>query len=231
MDKPDGLTLVPFDKDEIIDFLAPLPVGRIWGVGNVTRKVLEKAGVVSIGDLQQIELRDLVSVVGEHSSNHLKQLAYGRDDREIGNTVKEQSISKETTFNKDVREYEILERALLELIDNVGEQLRSQGKYAGVIRLKLRWQGFKTITRQRQMKPPCCDAFGLRNAAIALLKKEPLLKPVRLIGIGVSGICDRKIEQLCLFDDESQTREKKERLSRSVDALKSRYGDAAVGRV
>ncbi len=230
MDKPDGLTLVPFDKDDIIAFLAPLPVGRIWGVGAVTSKALEGIDVISVGDLQRIELRTLVGVVGEHSASHLKQFSFGRDKREIGNTVKEKSISKETTFNKDVRDREPLEHALLKLIDDVGEQLRAQSKYAGVIRLKLRWQGFKTITRQRKMKPPCCDAFSLRQAALGLLEKEALLGPVRLIGIGVSGICDRKVEQLSLFDEVDDNREKKETLSRSVDALKKKYGNAAVGR-
>jgi DNA polymerase-4 len=150
--------------------------------------------------------------------------------REIGHSVKEKSISKESTFNKDVTDYEVLAQALLNLIDNVGGQLRAQNKYAGVIRLKLRWQGFKTITRQRQLKPPCCDAFTLRHAALGLLQKEKLEKPVRLIGIGLSGICDRKEEQLSLFGDVDASREKMERLSRSVDALKSKFGSSSVGR-
>ncbi len=230
MDKPNGLTLVPFDKDDIIAFLAPLPVGRIWGVGAVTQKALNGAGVMTVGDLQSVELRKLVGVVGEHSASHLRELSFGRDERGIGNTVKEKSISKETTFKKDVRDREPLEHALLDLIDNVGEQLRAQEKYAEVIRLKLRWQGFKTITRQRKLNPPCCDAFSLRQAALALLEKEALLGPVRLIGVGVSGICDRKVEQLSLFGDDTQDREKKESLSRSVDALKKKYGNTSVGR-
>jgi len=230
MDKPNGLTLVPFAKDEIIEFLAPLPVGDIWGVGAVTRKSLETISVKTIGDLQRIELHDLVGVVGEHSAGHLKQLSFGRDDREIGNIVKEKSISKETTFNKDIRDRAPLERALLDLIDNVGEQLRAQEKYASVIRLKLRWQGFKTITRQRKINPPCCDAFSLRQAALALLNKEIIAQPVRLIGVGVSGICDRKVEQLSLFGDDTQTRKKRENLSHSVDNLKEKYGHDAIGR-
>jgi DNA polymerase-4 len=230
MDKPDGLTLVPFSEDAIIGFLAPLPVGRVWGVGSVTQKHLNQAGIETVGDLQKTDLRTLVGLVGLHSADHLKRLAYGRDSREIGGKVKDRSISKESTFARDISDRNRLENVLLNLIDNVGSQLRASGKYAGVIRLKLRWQGFKTISRQRRLNPPCCDAFTLRNAAVALLRKEQILQPVRLIGIGVSSLCDRQVEQLSLFDDIGDNRDKKEKLSHSVDALKKKFGNDSVGR-
>jgi DNA polymerase-4 len=230
MDKPDGLTLVPFSREAIVAFLAPLSVGRIWGVGAVTQKSLEAAGIRTIGDLQNASLGTLVRVVGEHSTGHLKRLAYGEDDREIVTEHEEKSISKEHTFARDVVDRDVLEGVLLTLVDSVGSTLREKQKYAGVIRLKLRWQGFTTVTRQRQLESPCCDAFGLRHAALALLSKEEISQPVRLIGIGVSRLCDRPVEQLSLFDDGGQTREKRETLSRSVDALQERFGSGAIGR-
>lgn len=230
MDKPDGLTEVPFSRDAVIAFLEPLPVSKIWGVGAVTQKNLESKGIKTVGDLQRISIQKLISIVGEHSANHFKLLAYGEDAREIVTNEAEKSISKEHTFPKDVRSFEALEHVLFDLTDEVGEQLRAKRKYAGVIRLKLRWRGFKTITRQRQMRPPCCDAFSLRGAALALLKNEKISRPVRLIGIGVSGLCDRKTEQLSLFGDDMENREKRERLSHSVDTLQAEYGEKAVKR-
>jgi len=231
MDKPDGLTMVPFAKEAIIEFLAPLPVGRIWGVGAVTQQNLEAKGIRTIGDLQRATLATLVSIVGEHSTGHLKRLAHGEDDRDIVTDREEKSISKEHTFSKDVLDRDTLEGVLLTLIDEVSTLLREKEKFAGVLRLKLRWQGFKTITRQRQLKPACCDAFSLRRAAKALLSSEAISRPVRLIGIGVSDLCDRPSEQLSLFDDDSGVREKQENLSRSVDSLRTKYGTPSIGRV
>ncbi len=230
MDKPDGLTLVPFSREAIVDFLAPLSVGRIWGVGAVTQQHLEADGIRTIGDLQQVGLATLVQTVGEHSAGHLRRLAYGEDDREIVTEHEEKSISKEHTFAKDVMSRDVLDGVLLSLIDEVGCTLREKQKFATVVRLKLRWQGFKTITRQRRLEVPCCDAFGLRHAAMALLSKDPISQPVRLIGVGVSGLCERPSEQLSLFDDAPQDREKRETLSRSVDALQEKFGRAAIGR-
>ena len=231
MDKPDGLTLVPFARDAIVEFLAPLPVGRIWGVGGVTQKHLEAIGIRTVGDLQRVSMPQLIRSVGEHSAGHLKLLAYGEDAREIVTEHEEKSISKEHTFPKDVVQRETLRQVLLTLADEVGTRLRQKERYASVVRLKLRWQGFKTITRQRQLRPASCDAFSLRSAALALLKAESIDNPVRLIGFGVSGLWDRPPEQLSLFDDAAEAREKQETLSRSVDALRTKFGGSAIGRV
>jgi DNA polymerase-4 len=230
MNKPDGLTLVPFDEDAIIKFLAPMPVERIWGVGAVTAKVLQKGGISLVADLQAIDLHHLVRLVGEHSANHLKMLAYGRDTREIGRSVKEPSISKEQTFAHDIRDRDKLEKSLLNLVDNVSTQLRAKNRYAGVVRLKLRWQGFKTITRQKRLSQPCNDAFTLREVALVLFRKEQLVKPVRLIGFGASKLTGRRAEQLSLFEQASENIEKRERLSKSVDLLKQKFGEGAIVR-
>lgn len=231
MDKPDGVTVVPIERQAIVEFLAPLPVGRIWGVGAVMQQQLEDVGIRTVGDLQQMTQLALARLVGEHAAERLKHLAHGEDAREIVTEHEEKSISKEHTFPKDVENVKELESVLLSLVDEVGSRLRAKERYAGVIRLKLRWQGFRTITRQRQLRPPCCDAFSLRRAAMAIFNDEPINQPVRLIGIGVSGLCDRPAEQLGLFDDSVQEREKREHLSRSVDALQEKFGPDAVGRV
>jgi DNA polymerase IV len=230
LDKPDGLTVVPRAHREILLFLASLPVERIWGVGRMTRTLLHDHGIRTIGELQTVPERRLAGIVGKHGARHLQRLALGEDARELELTRVEKSISKEHTFGVDCSCGETLESVLLDLVDEVGSRLRGAGKYASLIRLKLRWQGFDTITRQRRLEQPCCDDFALREAALALFREQERSRPVRLIGFGVSKLCDRRAEQLTLFASESEKRDRKERLSRTVDRIRSRYGDDSIER-
>jgi nucleotidyltransferase/DNA polymerase involved in DNA repair len=229
MDKPDGLTVVPNSRQEIITFLAPLPVGRIWGVGKVTQNLLESKGIMTVGDLQETPERLLSALVGKHSARHLRRLAFGEDKREIETEREEKSISKEHTFRHDTSDRETVRQMLLELVDDVGRRLRESGKLAGVARLKIRWKGFKTITRQRTLNHPRRDDFSLREIATELFTTEELVKPVRLIGFGVSGLTDRASRQLGLFDDISD-RSKREQLSRAVDDIRREHGSKSIGR-
>jgi len=227
MNKPDGLMVVPRSREKIIAFLAPLPVGRIWGVGTVLQKQLNGAGIMTIGDLQRCALPVLEQVAGRHTAEHLMRLAFGEDARELEMEREEKSISKEHTFNRDVREAERLERTLLGLAEEVGARLREKGRYAGTARLKLRWRNFKTITRQRTLEAPCCDDFSLRAAALALLRAEGVNQAVRLIGFGVSDLQERPVAQLSLFGGDDAAREKRERLCHAVDSLRKRFGTEA----
>ncbi len=225
LNKPDGLTVVPTTRDGIIAFLAPLPVGRIWGVGSVLQAQLNAAGIITIGDLQHQPPAALEQITGKHTADHLLRLAFGEDARELETEREEKSISKEHTFSRDVRDAQRLERTLLELTDDVGMKLRERKRYAGTARLKLRWRNFKTITRQRPLEPPCCDDFSLRAAALALLHAEGVRQAVRLIGFGVCDLQDHPAAQLSLFG--SETTDKRERLCRVVDDLRKRFGPVA----
>ncbi len=230
MDKPDGLTVVPTDPDAIAAFLAPLSVGRIWGVGKVTQAQLEKAGLNTIGQIQTMDLQRLVRILGEHGAARLYHLAFGRDDREVETEHEEKSISNEHTFTHDCRDYDEIRSVLMHLTDKVGRRLRASGKLAGLARLKLRWQGFETITRQRPMDPPACDDFTLRAMAGELLNNEALVKPVRLIGFGVSKLTTEAPSQLTLMMDEEKSRQRKERLSQAVDTLRETFGPGSIHR-
>ena len=231
LEKPDGLTVVPRSRDDIAAFLAPLPVSRIWGVGRVTQERLEKMGVSKVGHLQNASLDALARVVGEHGARHLRNLAWGEDAREVETEHEEKSISKEHTFPHDCRSREEVRRVLVELADDVGRRLRKAGKYAELARLKLRWQGFKTITRQRMFDHSVCDDFSLRTMADALLESEELIKPVRLIGFGVARLTDHPSRQLDLFGKEQQADDgKKERLSRTVDKIRAELGGDSLKR-
>ena len=230
MDKPDGLTVVPTDPAAIATFLAPLPVGRIWGVGKVMQRHLEKAGIQTIAHLQQIDPDRLARLIGEHGAAHLQQLAWGRDDRSVETEREEKSISNEYTFSEDCADYTTIRAVLIDLADKVGGRLRGSENLAGLARLKLRWQGFETITRQRPIDPPACDDFSLRALAVELLDNETLVKPVRLIGFGVSRLATEPPPQLTLLMDDEQTRQRNERLSHVVDRIRRDFGSDSIRR-
>jgi nucleotidyltransferase/DNA polymerase involved in DNA repair len=231
LNKPDGLTVVPGDEAGVLAFLAPLPIGRLWGVGKVTRPVLESAGYRTIGDLLKTDPARLAAVVGQDAAQHFLHLARGEDDRALELDVEEKSISREYTFDTDCQSREAVRTVLLDLVDDVGRQLRAASRYAGLARLKLRWKSFETLTRQRPFEHPVCDDFSLRAAAEALFAAEPMKHEVRLVGFGVGRLQDAPRRQLDLFADrEGPSEEKRERLNRTVDTLRERLGSAKIRR-
>ena len=231
--KPDGLVVAPRERQAILAFLAPMPVGRLWGVGRVLRAELESHGYRTIGDLQRAERGQLAARAGRHVADHLIRLAFGDDPREIETERTELSISREHTYDTDCRDPERLRSTLRDLADDVGRRLRESGRYATIGRLKLRWSDFRTITRQRPFKLPCFDDMALREMALALFDDEQVRQPVRLIGFGVSGLVTERAEQPDLFDfaaDTPSRRERQERLSLTVDHLRETLGEASIRR-
>lgn len=222
--KPDGLTVVPRDRTSMLAFLAPLPVGRLWGVGKVLRTLLEGHNYRIIGDIQRASESSLISVVGHHTAHHLLRLAFGEDEREIETKQEEKSISREHTFPVDCRDPKRLRTVLRDLVDDVGRQIRTAHKFASIGRLKLRWSDFQTLTRQRAFSTPVCDDFTLRRMALELFEAEPLIHPVRLIGFGVSGLVVKRHTQLSLFDDPADRRDRDEKLCHTIDKLRDKLG-------
>lgn len=228
MNKPDGITVVPSSRNDIQAFLAPLPVGRIWGVGPVLEGKLRSARISTIGDLQAADSETLESVAGKHTADHLRKLCIGEDHRPVEALESEKSISREHTYGRDVRDRNVLQKTLGQLIGDVGQKLRAAGLYAGAVRIKIRWQGFKTITRQCTLASAVCDDFSLREAGFRLLGSESLQHPVRLIGFGVQDLQSKPSQQLNLFDDKGASHANREKLSRTVDGLRHRFGDRSV---
>lgn len=233
MNKPDGITIVPTEAREIQRFLAPLPVRSIFGVGGAMAKFLNQSGIKTIGDIQHTQFSTLVALLGENYAEHLYSLSFGRDSREVTDERIEKSISREYTFGEDERNIEVVRQVLLDLASDVGAQLRAAKKYANTIKLKLRWADFKTITRQCTLPIAVCDDFSIRDTAQELLLRENILSAIRLIGIGVTGLCDSNapIEepQLTLFTDtatkEAERSQKKERLSKAIDNVRANILD------
>ncbi len=234
MNKPDGLTLVPFEQKAIEQFLAPLPISRMWGAGKVTQKKLLSLGLTTIGQLQACDPVELERVVGTHAASVFARLASGIDQRQIEMDTEEKSISNETTFGSDLTDRDEIEAAFKRLIDKVGSRLRQAGLFASTIHIKLRWSDFSTITRQTRLIHPCCDDITLREIGLELLDLHLRHRPVRLIGFGVSGLNETdqpETQQLNLFDHPNDAPyEKRKRLSQTTDTIRIKYGSKSLKR-
>ncbi|OGV72699.1 MAG: hypothetical protein A2340_05380 [Lentisphaerae bacterium RIFOXYB12_FULL_60_10] len=231
LNKPDGITVVPVDPDAIRAFLAPLPVRKLWGVGAVTGRLLESAGLRTIGDVQGCGHSRLAALLGRDAARDLQALSRGEDDRSLELSREEKSISREHTFDQDCEQARVVEAMLIDLVEDVGIRLRAGGYYAECVRIKVRWSGFETLTRQRQLPAPVCDDFTLRDLAHALWREVGMRRPVRLIGFGVSRLVESVSRQIPLFEADDADTRRRERLSRTVDGLRRRFGKDVLRRL
>ena len=234
MRKPDGLTVVPTDPEGIRAFLDPLPVKRIWGVGEATAKRLAEIGVATVRDLRALSERTLSALLGSAVFGaHLHRLANGEDDRQLTMEWQEKSISREHTYPEDEPRRDRLVATLRDIADDVGFRLRRDGRFATVGKLKIRWGDFRTVTRQRPFDGGVRDDFTFREMALRLFDDVYDGRPIRLIGFGVTGLREEAPQRqgTLLFDegpDPSVVQEKREKLCRTLDALRGRLGEDAV---
>lgn len=149
MNKPDGVTRVPTEATAIRAFLAPLDIGRIWGVGRKTLPLLNRHGLRTIGDVQRRTRDEICVLLGPQMGAHIYHLARGEDRRRIQTRREEKSISSETTFDEDLRDRDSLRLALIGQCERVGRRLRRSGMWASVVHIKLRMANFETLSRQR----------------------------------------------------------------------------------
>jgi DNA polymerase-4 len=227
LDKPDGLVVVPTDAIEA--FLEPLPVSRLWGVGKVSNRDLAEMGVHTIGDLRRLPEELLLSRFGK-SAAHLVRLARGIDDRRVVPDRDAKSISHETTFATDIGDAEVLRSWLLELTEQVASRLRRQGLRGKTVFIKVRYADFHTVTRSESLDAPNNVTRELYVTAARLLQAELARspRPVRLLGMGASGMTGEELEQGQLF--ETEDREQQRRIDTVVDSIKSRFGNRALRR-
>ena len=193
--KPDGLTLIR--ESEKVAFLRPLPVRCLHGVGAVTESNLRRAGVETIGELQDYP-GDLRPWVGSWATE-LRAFAFGEDLRplELGDDIK--SISSETTFGVDTEDRSILRASLREQADEISGKLDRRRLSAQTVQVKVRYADFTTLTRQISVEEGVHEPREIYRLACHLLGRERLVnRPLRLIGIGVSGLVDRQARQLWL---------------------------------
>lgn len=221
LDKPDGLVVVEPGGEAV--FLAPLPVSRLWGVGKVTAGELAALGVATIGQLQALPQATLVARFGSHGAD-LHELAFGRDERPVTPVTPPKSIGAETTFDVDCRDRARLDVTLRGQAERIAGELRAEGYAACRVTLKLRWADFRTITRART-GDPTQDGLEIYRRATALLGRERLAQPVRLIGVSASTLRPAGTGQLDLLDPAAVRRE---RLASVVDGITGRFGPGAI---
>lgn len=222
--KPMGVLHVPAGEEA--DFLAPLPVRMLPGVGPKTGARLEAIKVRTIGDLASLPTEVLYNTFGERGRD-LATSALGRDSRKVVEGREARTMSAERTFAKDVADLDMLEAALRELSERVGRRLRRTGIGGFTVRIKLRWPDFSTITRQMRLAQPTDQDAEIFSAARALFHKEwrPGRK-IRLLGVGVAQLGEHP-RQLELFDRQWQ---QDARLLKALDDIRARYGPQAVQR-
>lgn len=191
--KPDGLTVIR--EGEKVAFLRPLKVESLHGVGHVTAANLHRAGIQTVGDLQDYP-GDLRPFVGSWAAE-LKRFAMGDDPRplELGDDVK--SISSETTFLRDTDDRTILRQCLREAADEIAGKLARRRLAAHTVQVKVRYGDFKTLTRQFSMEEPITEARVLFRVGCWLLGREHLVhRPLRLLGLGASSLVEDQLRQL-----------------------------------
>jgi DNA polymerase IV len=194
--KPDGLTLIT--EKEKVEFLRPLPVRALYGVGKVTEQILQQAGMKTVGDLQDYT-GDLRALVGSFGPK-LKGFAFGQDDRplELGDEIK--SISGEETFLRDTDDRKTLRACLRTQAADIAGRLKHRRLGAHTVQVKVRYGDFTTLTRQITVEDPLSEADDIYRLGCFLLGRERLVsRPLRLLGLGVASLREPSQRQLLLL--------------------------------
>jgi len=221
---PNTITIIPPGKES--NFLAPLPVQSLWGIGPKTAEKLAAIGIRTIGDLAETSSASLEALLGRFGPELIAR-AKGIDDRPIELEHETKSISNEVTFAKDRSDEKYLLQTLRALSEQVGERLRKESLAGSTIQIKMRWADFTTITRQTTLASATNLDQEIYSPASSLFYENwPKGKPVRLIGVGVSNL-GPPVYQLSLWEDDHQ---KEENLLNAVDELRERFGRNIIKR-
>lgn len=195
--KPDGLTVVP--PRRVQEFLAPLPVRRLHGVGPATERALAELGVVTVADLRRQPVGQLLERFGRQGRT-LFDFARGIDERPVETHSERKSLGTENTYSRDLAGREVVEPELARLAAGLAAALVSRDLACCTVTLKVRYSDFTTITRSRTLTAPLRDVHGLSRCALDLLERtEALRRPVRLLGVTASNLVHSAADQLHLF--------------------------------
>jgi len=223
--KPNGLLVIK--ADAVQQFLHPLPVEALWGVGAATGETLRRLGLKSVGDVATIPRRTLERAVGDSLGAHLHELANGVDDRLVTPHEPAKSVGSEETFSSDLDDTEVILREILRLADRTASRLREKGMCGRTVVLKVRWSNFKTITRSRTLPAEFDNASEIYEAVKDLyLKLDPQRPRIRLLGVSVSSLAPGPPRRQLLLDDSGRAAWNEAALA--VDDIRRRFGEGAV---
>ena len=242
LDKPDGLVVIPYGKE--CESLANLPIKRIWGVGPSTERRLKHGGFLLIKDIQALlDEKPLVPYVG-NQARRIWELARGIDERPVEPDRQIQSVGNEETYESDVEDPTVIDLELHYFANRVAKRLRKYGLMGNTVSIKVRYNDFKTISRQKRLDSTTDQERIIYDTSVLLWNKlmrertgipfvqahtsilDMPIKPIRLLGVTVSGLSTEGIVQEDLFSIEAD--EKEEKLSTVLDSLASKFGENAI---
>jgi DNA polymerase-4 len=224
--KPDGLVVVP--AGEVTALLDPLPVRRLFGIGNKTAPQLERVGIVTLRDLRLAPDAVLRPVFGRYVAQ-VKARAAGIDERPVIADWDEKQISAEETFETDIADPARLHAELAQLADRMAARLRAQGWLSERVVVKIRRKDFKTYTRQCAIRPATQETRPLASAAAKLLDEWLAAQPraaIRLLGVGAADLT--AAPQLDLFAVPES--ERNQHLDAAIDSIRAKFGNSALSR-
>jgi DNA polymerase-4 len=193
MHKPDGFTLIT--EDDIRSRIWPLPVRKLWGVGPKTEAYLKEKGIQTVEDLASLSLDRLIEEFGQSYGSYLYEASRGIDESSLITHWEPKSISRETTFQRDVDNWQALAKALVELTKEVVLHMKEEGYQGRTVTLKIRFNDFKTFTRAKTLSQHIDSEEEVRKAAFNCLSRVEIKKKVRLIGVRVGNLKKIKEEE------------------------------------
>jgi len=228
--KPDGLLVVR--PERVRGFLDPMPLGALRGVGPKTEPRLLAMGLRTVGDVRRCPLEALRRHLGARTGTQIHLQSHGLAADELDPGVGRKSISKETTFSEDVSDAVLLRETLLWAAQEVGFLAREEGRAGRLVTLKIRFHPFETHTRSRTLERPTASDGEIFRAACALLESEPRrARPVRLIGVGLSGWEAAPVGQRDLFGEAApEPAPADRRLDETLDAIRRKFGEGYLQR-
>ena len=223
--KPNGLHIVPADK--VLEFLHPLPLGALWGVGEKTAIQLERLGLRTVADIAHTPVKILSRVIGDAVAQHLVDLSWGRDLRSVTPHVAEKSIGAERTFEDDIDDFDVLLAHLLELSSKLAARLRSSNQVAKTITLKVRSADFTTVTRSKSLEIPTDVGHEIYLTGSQLFHGLDLARTrIRLLGLRATGLRQeaQTSVQLAFHDQIDRWREAEQ----VMDKVADKFGQSLV---
>jgi DNA polymerase-4 len=226
LEKPDGLTVVHAEK--VREFLDPLPIEKMWGVGKVTKQVLSALRIQTFEDLSRIPVEVLEKKFGKHGV-HMHRLSMGIDDRIVVRDHEVKSIGHEETFSEDIQRLDLAKKELLSLAHRVARRMRRHGVEGKTITLKVKYHDFTRTTRSVTRPIYTNDSADIYSNVCSLLEKTAVgRRPVRLLGISLSNLTDIDAgRQLSLFSN-YETDERRKDLNRTLDSIVDKFGGKGI---
>jgi DNA polymerase-4 len=222
--KPDGLLVVA--GDATLDFLHPLPIAALWGVGAKTAEQLERLGLRTVGDVANTPLTSLTKMLGAAGGQKLYDLSWARDPRSVSTEREEKSVGHEITFEYDVTDPALVRRELLRMSDQVAVRLRRAGLMGRTVALKLRYGDFTTISRSRKLDEPTDLGRRIYDEVVDVYSAvEQMDTRIRLVGVRMEQLIPAADARLGLWETDEGWREAEE----AIDAVSARFGKDRFG--